>query len=155
VLQFQGWTSVSLSLVHAPCLAPESARAIDEGVLRSTGPAAHQLPGLMVHAPGGDIPPGALKPGLLPYGAGSVMTLESSVIAPLVQTNLPSTLEPVPTEFDAWANTVPLKSTFDPRVDEDPIAQNTLAAFAPLISTTLEPVFAVSADPSWKIQTAF
>src|SRR5438105_562875 len=92
-------------------------------------------------------PPGALKPGLLPYGAGSVMTLESSVIAPLVQTNLPSTLEPVPTEFDAWANTVPLKSTFDPRVDEDPIAQNTLAAFAPLISTTLEPVFAVSADP--------
>ena len=41
------------------------------------------------------------------------------------------------------------------RLDEEPIAQNTLAALAPLVRRTLAFVPTVSADPSWKIQTEF
>ena len=88
------------------------------------------------------------------HGAGRVIVSESSVIWPVVQSSLPSTADAVPTEFDDCARMVPLKLTPPPRVDEEPIAQNTLAAFAPLTRKTLAPLLTVSADPSWKIQTA-
>lgn len=43
-----------------------------------------------------------------PYGVGRVMVLDSKVIWPSRHTILPSTTEPVPSEFDARAITVPL-----------------------------------------------
>jgi len=48
----------------------------------------------------------------------------------------------------------PLKLTFVPRVEDDPTAQNTLADLAPLIKRTWALLLTVSADPTWKIQTA-
>src|SRR3954464_9071609 len=89
------------------------------------------------------------------YGAGTVTVLESSVIAPVLQSILPSTVEPVPSEFDAPARTLPLKLTLVPSVDEAKIAQYTFPALAPLISNTCALLFTVSDDPIWKIQTAF
>src|SRR3979490_620118 len=49
---------------------------------------------------------------------------------------------------------LPLKPTLVPRVEEDPIAQNTLEALAPLIRRTWALLLTVRADPTWKIQTA-
>jgi len=70
------------------------------------------------------------------YGAGTVRVLDRSVIAPVLQSILPSTVEPVPSELDAPANIFPLKLTLVPMVEDAKIAQKTLPALAPLISST-------------------
>jgi len=72
----------------------------------------------------------------VPYGAGTVTVLDSNVIWPVSQSNLPSTTESVPTEFETTAKTLPLKLAFEPMVEEAATAQNTLAALAPLIKRT-------------------
>lgn len=83
------------------------------------------------------------------------MVLDSSVICPVVHKSLPTTTEPVPTEFDAPARMFPWKLTFDPSVDDAKIAQKTFSALAPLIRRTWALLFTVSDEPIWKIQMAF
>src|SRR4029079_1835640 len=91
---------------------------------------------------------------LMSQRGGSVMVSERGVMAPVRHRSLPTTVEPVSTEFDAPASTLPWKLTFEPSVEDAKMAQNTLRALAPLISSTRALLLTVSEDPIWKIQTA-
>jgi len=77
--------------------------------------------------------------------------LLSKVTAPLRAKALPLRTAPVPSEMEERARMSPAKVELVPRVAELPICQKTLAALAPLMSTTLLLVAVVSALAIWKM----
>ena len=80
-------------------------------------------------------------------------TLLSSVTAPVRASSRPFTTAPVPSEIDASAKIVPLKFEAVLSVAELPTCQNTLHAFARLISVTVLLVEVVSVEAIWKMNT--
>jgi hypothetical protein len=86
-------------------------------------------------------------------GAATVITLSSSVTAPVSAKTRPVTLVPVVTVSLAFARMLPTKTVSVPRVAELPTCQNTFAAVAPLARTTDESLAVVSVLPIWKTYT--
>ena len=62
---------------------------------------------------------------------------------------------PVPSEIDEKARIFPTNEDVPPMVADVPTCQNTLAACAPLMSTTLLLTAVVSVLPIWKMNWAF
>src|SRR5260370_12093983 len=85
----------------------------------------------------------------------TVTLLESNVTAPIPANALPSSVAPETIVMEAYATMVPLNAECDPSVAELPTCQKTLPAVAPPLRITRALPFTVSADPTWKIQTAF
>jgi hypothetical protein len=85
---------------------------------------------------------------------GTVMVSSSRVTAPLRASTRPMMVSPVVTVIDVRARTLPWNAEPVPRVAELPTCQKTLQAWAPLVRRTslAEPV--VSAEPTWKMNTA-
>ncbi|MDQ1029612.1 hypothetical protein QF035_007194 [Streptomyces umbrinus] len=86
---------------------------------------------------------------------GVVMTLSSSVTAPVCARARPWISVPVVTVMDSWARMVPTNLELVPSVAELPTFQNTLQGCAPLTRTTLLAEAVVRVDPAWKMKTAF
>src|SRR5947207_13816530 len=84
-----------------------------------------------------------------------VTALVSNVTAAFCARALPSSVAPVAIVMEAYAIMVPLNAEYVPSVAELPTCQKTLAALAPPIRTTRPPVATFSADPIWKMKTAF
>ena len=85
---------------------------------------------------------------------GVVMTLSSSVTAPILARARPWISVPVVTVMDWSAMMVPTNLELVPRVAELPTCQNTLQGCAPLTRMTLLAEAVVSVDPAWKMKTA-
>jgi len=99
---------------------------------------------------------GGLLGGLLRVlQVGVVMVSVSRVTAPLRARTRPSMVTPVVTVMSVKARMLPRNVEPVPRVAELPTCQNTLQAWAPLVSSTrlAEPV--VSVDPAWNTNAAF
>src|SRR5579859_2990455 len=99
----------------------------------------------------------------MPHGQeGTLTLLLSNVTAPVRASALPFSVALVPSVMDAWAKMLPWNNEKVPKVAELPICQVTFLAWAPPIRMTrilgtppVVPAAVVSADPTWKIQTAF
>jgi hypothetical protein len=83
-----------------------------------------------------------------------VTVLVSSVTAPLRASRRPSIVAPVFAVMDVRARMLPRKVEFVPNVAELPTCQNTLQAWAPLISATLLPEAVIRVEVIWKMNTA-
>jgi hypothetical protein len=84
---------------------------------------------------------------------GLVMVLSSRVTAPFRASTRPSTTAPVSSVAEVRASTLPTKVVVVPRVAELPTCQNTLQAWAPLISLTVLLVAVMRVDPASKTKT--
>nr|WP_241996343.1 hypothetical protein [Kribbella antiqua] len=78
----------------------------------------------------------------------------SSVTEPLRASIRPTAVAPVSMVMDVNARMVPRNWVAVPMVAELPTCQNTLQAWAPLVSTTLLLVAVVRVDPAWNTKTA-
>jgi hypothetical protein len=83
-----------------------------------------------------------------------VTVFESNVIAPLRARRRPAAEVPVSAVTEVRARMVPTKTEFVPSVAELPTCQNTLHAWAPLISATRLPEAVMSVLAAWKMKTA-
>src|SRR5665213_838095 len=86
---------------------------------------------------------------------GAVTVFSYNVTAPFLANARPSRVAPSLIVIEVSASMFPLKSEDVPSVAELPTCQKTLAACAPLVRITLQPVVVMSVDTIWKIQTAF
>src|ERR1035437_1491516 len=99
--------------------------------------------------------PGAIKEfALTDVDAVTVTVLVSSVTAPLRASNWPLTVALVVAVIEVKARIVPSKCEDMPRVAEVPTCQNTFAACAPFIRTTLLLAAVIKVDAAWKMNTA-
>ena len=89
------------------------------------------------------------------HAVGLVMTLVSSVTAPLRASRRPTTRAPVVAVMLVLARTVPTNLDPVPNVAELPTCQTTLQERAPLMRLTRLPDPVVSEDPAWKTKTEF
>ena len=83
-----------------------------------------------------------------------VMWLSSSVTSPFRAKALPNTFAPVCSAMSVSATIFPTKSALVPIVAELPTCQYTLQKLPPLIMRTVEPLWIVSADGTWKMNSA-
>ncbi len=79
----------------------------------------------------------------------------SSVTAPLRARARPCTVTPLFTVIEVKAITLPTKTEPVPRVAELPTCQNTLQAWAPLISDTVLDEAVMRVESVWKMNTDF
>jgi hypothetical protein len=87
--------------------------------------------------------------------AGTVIELPSKVTAPVKPIALPAKDAPVPKDTEDCATTLPTITADVPMVADEPTAQNTFLAKAPLVSSTVAPVLMVNPDPTWKMKLPF
>jgi len=86
---------------------------------------------------------------------GTLMVSSSRVTAPFRASARPVTVSPVVTVIEVRARMVPWKTDPVPSVAELPTCQKTLQAWPPLMNLTELPEAVMSAEGTWKIQTAF
>jgi hypothetical protein len=109
--------------------------------MQSSRPSKQRRPVTLMHGPS------------YPYGPGLAIASLSKVTAPARANNRPLTIAPTPSEIDACARMVPLKTEDVFSVAELPTCQKTLHALAPLINVTLLPTAVISVDAAWNIKT--
>jgi hypothetical protein len=85
---------------------------------------------------------------------GRVMVLVSRLTWPFRASTRPVTVVPVCTVAEVNAKMLPTKVVLVPKVAELPTCQNTLHAWAPLISATVLFDAVIRVDPTWKMNTA-
>jgi hypothetical protein len=85
---------------------------------------------------------------------GRVIVFVSRVTAPLRASTRPDTLALVWTLIEVRARMLPTKFVPVPRVAELPTCQNTLQAWAPLMSATVLFDAVINVEPAWKTNTA-
>jgi hypothetical protein len=103
---------------------------------------------------GGGVVGGGVVGGVTVAQVGAVIVSSSRLTCPLRASARPAMVSPVSTEIDVRARMVPVKAECVPRVAELPTCQNTLHAWAPLVSMTLLAESVVSVEGAWKMKTA-
>jgi hypothetical protein len=103
---------------------------------------------------GGGVVGGGVVGGVTVAQVGAVIVSSSRLTCPLRASARPAMVSPVSTEIDVRARMVPVKAECVPRVAELPTCQNTLHAWAPLVSMTLLAESVMSVEGAWKMKTA-